>query len=1038
MSSSTTCSPTPATDPTCPTSRTGSSSSRATSATRRRPRRRCGARRSTRSSTSPPSRTTPWPSSTRACSSAPTCSGPRPCSRRPARPAWPGSTTSRPARSTGTCRSTPTRSSPRSRPTGRARPYNASKAGADHAVRAYAETYGLPITITNCANNYGPYQFPEKLIPHFCALALDDQPLTLYASTENRREWLHVVDHCRAIDAVLRTGQGRARPTTWAAASRPPSWRSPTGSSPRSASRSRSRRSSPTGPGHDRRYLLDASKIRRELGLGALRRVGAGPGRHGGLVRRRTGTGGSRCVARAPVVEGAWGAGARLSGADPDHRGRRAARAATCVDCPGRAGARRRACAARCSAPRGRVRGSSTRCSATDIDTMPVDDRDAVAAHLRGVPPRARPPRRRLHRGRPVRDRGRHGLRRQRDRDPPRRRGGGAGGRPPGLRLDRLRLRRDGDRGPTASGTRPCPTSVYGASKLAGERECRPGSTIVRTSWVCGAHGANMVRTVLRLADGDGELRFVDDQHGSPTFTADLAPAIVTLGLDRRPGHLPRDQQRGDDLVRLRAGRPGRGRRRPRAGRADRHRRARPAPPAPRPANSVLDNMALRLSGLPALPDWQDAPGPARAGPAAQRGAGAGMSPNGRDARGTGRARRRDRGRLRRPARRRPRWPTSATASCWPSASRARLAALRAGRMPIVEEGLDDLVAEGVAAGQPPLRRVGRRGGARAPSSSSSACRPPRAPTGRPTCPSSRRRPRRSAPHLEPGAIVVNKSTVPVGSATVVEQVLGRPDVSVVSNPEFLREGTAVHDSLNPDRIVVGADDPQAAARVGELFAVDRRTADRHRRHDVGDHQVRLQRLPGHQAELRQRAGRPVRGGGRRRARRPARPRLRQAHRVRVPAPGPGLGRLAACPRTPGPCSTSPSEAGYDFSLLAGAIATNDEQLARVVAKVEAAVRRLARRGDGRRAGGSPSRPTPTTGATRPACEIVHRLVGARRDACRPSTRRSTPRRTAAGGPARAAAARRSLRGGHRRAGAGRAHRVGRVPLARLRPGARP
>ena len=86
-------------------------------------------------------------------------------------------------------------------------PYNASKAGADHAVRAYAETYGLPITITNCANNYGPFQFPEKLIPHFCALALDDQALTLYASTENRREWLHVYDHCTAIDAVLARGR---------------------------------------------------------------------------------------------------------------------------------------------------------------------------------------------------------------------------------------------------------------------------------------------------------------------------------------------------------------------------------------------------------------------------------------------------------------------------------------------------------------------------------------------------------------------------------------------------------------------------------------------------------------------------------------------------------------------------------------------------------------------------------------------------------------------------------------------------------------
>src|SRR6202140_1602863 len=85
-------------------------------------------------------------------------------------------------------------------------PYNASKAGADHAVRAYAETFGLPATITNCGNNYGPYQFPEKVIPLFTAKALDDQPLPLYASTQNRREWLHVEDHCRAIELVLQHG----------------------------------------------------------------------------------------------------------------------------------------------------------------------------------------------------------------------------------------------------------------------------------------------------------------------------------------------------------------------------------------------------------------------------------------------------------------------------------------------------------------------------------------------------------------------------------------------------------------------------------------------------------------------------------------------------------------------------------------------------------------------------------------------------------------------------------------------------------------
>jgi dTDP-4-dehydrorhamnose reductase len=151
----------------------------------------------------------------------------------------------------------------------------------------------------------------------------------------------------------------------------------------------------------------------------------------------------------------------------------------------------------------------------------------------------------------------------------------------------------------------PHPSSVYGASKLAGERECRPGSTIVRTSWLCGAHGANIVATALRLAEGDRELRFVDDQQGSPTFTADLAPAVVTLGLDRRPGvfHVTnRGATTWWGLVRAVLAEAG----------ADPERvkpisTAELDPPltAPRPAYSVLDNMALRLSGLPTLPDWQ-------------------------------------------------------------------------------------------------------------------------------------------------------------------------------------------------------------------------------------------------------------------------------------------------------------------------------------------------------------------------------------------------------------------------------------------------
>jgi dTDP-glucose 4,6-dehydratase len=144
-------------------------------------------------------------------------------------------------------------------------PYNASKAGADHAVRAYHQTYGLPVSITNCANNYGPYQFPEKVIPLFATRALDGLTLPLYASTANRREWIHVIDHCRAIEAVLLHGSlgetyhvgtgveasiDEVADRVLEILGLPASLKSIV----------------PDRPGHDRRYLLDASRIERELG----------------------------------------------------------------------------------------------------------------------------------------------------------------------------------------------------------------------------------------------------------------------------------------------------------------------------------------------------------------------------------------------------------------------------------------------------------------------------------------------------------------------------------------------------------------------------------------------------------------------------------------------------------------------------------------------------------------------------------------------------------------------------------------------------
>ena len=149
------------------------------------------------------------------------------------------------------------------------------------------------------------------------------------------------------------------------------------------------------------------------------------------------------------------------------------------------------------------------------------------------------------------------------------------------------------------------PASVYGASKLAGERELHAGSTIIRTSWVCGYNGGNMVKTILRIAAENETLSFVDDQRGHPTFADDLAMMIRRLVEDRRTGTFHVTNQgavswyefarevliaSGQDPERVRP-----------VATAD----LQPPRPAPRPANSVLDNAALRLSGLPLLDDFR-------------------------------------------------------------------------------------------------------------------------------------------------------------------------------------------------------------------------------------------------------------------------------------------------------------------------------------------------------------------------------------------------------------------------------------------------
>ena len=164
-------------------------------------------------------------------------------------------------------------------------------------------------------------------------------------------------------------------------------------------------------------------------------------------------------------------------------------------------------------------------------------------------------------------------------------------------------------RDPYVEWDRPNPLSIYGQSKLAGEREVLallPTACIARTSWVCGPHGSNMVKTVLRLAGGEGPLRFVDDQHGCPTFTDDLAAMLLQLGVSRRPGVFHVTNQGpttwygfARDVVAAAGLDPARVEP---ISTAELH----PPRPAPRPANSVLDNAALRMSGVPLLPDFHD------------------------------------------------------------------------------------------------------------------------------------------------------------------------------------------------------------------------------------------------------------------------------------------------------------------------------------------------------------------------------------------------------------------------------------------------
>jgi len=265
----------------------------------------------------------------------------------------------------------------------------------------------------------------------------------------------------------------------------------------------------------------------------------------------------------------------------------------------------------------------------------------------------------------------------------------------------------------------------------------------------------------------------------------------------------------------------------------------------------------------------------------------------------------------------------------------AKVAMLQRGQVPIVEDHLEELVRDGQAAGR--LRFVVGASAAVEGAEFVFLCVPtPQGDDGSADLSYVEAVAKEIGPLLRPGTVIVNKSTVPVGSTLVVERVLGRSDVTVVSNPEFLREGTAVPDSLHPERIVVGADDQAAAAKVGDLFSgthaplliTDAATAETIKYASNAFLATKLSFVNA-VAGLCEAVGADVRDVI-----------LGLGYDKRIGfeylRPGPGWGG-SCLPKDTRALVHIAEQAGYDFSFLKGAIATNDEQFERVVHKVRTA-----------------------------------------------------------------------------------------------------
>ena len=407
--------------------------------------------------------------------------------------------------------------------------YAASKAGADHVVRAYHETFGLPVTISNCANNYGPYQFPEKVLPVFTTRALDDEPLPMYASTQNRREWLHVRDHNRAIDRILLDGRdGRDLHDRQRARGEHRGDRRPRARRARQATVAQADRAGPSRSRPAVRGRRDEDPARARVG--ARGRVRARHPLHGRVVRRepcvvgtapRPRAGGRDRVGREHHAEpvgarmrvlvtgGAGQVGALIAEQLPGHDVLTIGRAD--LDIADRDQVEQ---VVSTFAPHAIVNAAAM----TDVDGCERDPERAFAVNALAVRwlaiAAARVDAHIVH-----------------------------------ISTDYVF---DGaQRHPYDEWDAVHPLSEYGRSKLAGEREVaeHAGSwAVVRTSWVFGKRGSDLISWAFGAYDRDELDGVLADQVSVPTYAPDLAALLAEFAVERRRGlyHLTSGSEAGD------------------------------------------------------------------------------------------------------------------------------------------------------------------------------------------------------------------------------------------------------------------------------------------------------------------------------------------------------------------------------------------------------------------------------------------------------------------------------------------------------------